>query len=403
MRHTKISTVICAIVYTLLNIGCTKTEYETEMKPYTDVLSVYLSDQYLGKDQLRGVISKDSITVYWNPELQTPTQITPIIEIAEGATISPASGTPISFDGKTVYTVTAENGQTKEYVFHVKKTQEVPVFTAVVGTLDYLNILEGSSWSVTPLTQERSGVYLNLLGEYFLAGGNVSDIKVYAQRVHDGFEFDLPLDTATVTNTNLRVELPKFSNQQDTGMHKIWIKVGDLVSDSKNFFMRSPNFASGGTVTSVLKQHNQEVYPGQTLTFDYNYTDRYDGALTRYYKPEHLHIVLLGLRAVERIDTTVNPRTGVETYRTIYKNKTFQIQDFTATDSKVDFVLPAEAEEFVGGHIMSVQFLYNFINQHGIWTHLSGDMAVQYGQTTVMYSQRGTTSYTTIGSAKNRN
>ncbi|MFD2599268.1 hypothetical protein ACFSQ3_09910 [Sphingobacterium corticis] len=401
MKVTNISIIICFVLQALFLVSCSKTEYETAKQPYTDVLSVYLSGQNVGNDPLRGVVSKDSIIVYWNPQLTKPENVTPTIQIAKGATISPASGTAVPFNGETTYTVTAENGDSKTYVFKIKTTRETPVFTAVVGNLDYLNVVEGSGWRVVPENQATSGLYLFLLGEYFLTTGNLSDVKVYMQRVHDGFEFDLPIDTATATNTNLRVELPKFSNQQDTGKHRIYVKVGDLVSDSKILFMRAPNLALiSGSVTPNFVEENTNVTPGQQLHVKYQYDDKVNGAVTRYYKKDHLHSILLHTRAVERIDTTINPRTGLPQYRYTYRNKTFPIQNFDATENEVKFNIPAEAEEFVGGHISYIQFLYEYINQNGIWTHLSGDMAVQYGQTISMYSQRGTVNYTTIVSAK---
>lgn len=392
--------VLFLLLTAVLYGGCSKTEYEQEQQPYTDIVSVYIDGQQVGGSPLQAIVSEDSIIVYWNPNSEKPQQITPTIKIAPGATISPASGVAVPFATQTVYTITAENGDTKEYIFKVKTTQEIPVLSAIVGTLDYLNILDVSMWSVTPSTQPTSGVYLNLLGEYFLATGDVKDIKVYAQRLYDGYEFDLPLDTASATGTNLRVELPKFSNQQDTGRHKIWIKVGDLVSDSKVLFMRSPHLSFGGTITPDFVEKDGTVAVGQTLTMKYSYTDNFDGAITRYYTAENLHTVLVNVRAVERVDTTVNPRTGQETYRTIYKNRAFQLRDFTANSAEVKFALPSEAEEFVGGHILSIQFLYQYLNKDGVWTHLSDDMAIQYGQTTVMFSQRGTQTYTIIESAK---
>ena len=360
--------------------SCNKTEYEQEARPYMDILSFEFENQAMDREKVYGLISDDSIIVYWRPDIEQPATVTPTIQVSTGASIHPASGVSVSFSEGTTYTVTAENGQSKEYVLKVKTNREVPILSAIVGNFDYLNIVDQGSWTVAPINQEKSGAYLNFLGEYFLTTGDASDIKVYMQRLHDGYEFDLPINMETVTHTSMQVEMPKFSTQLDTGRHRVWVQIGDLVSDSKDIFMRAPHLALHGKIDAEFLQMNSEIYTGQTLTLKYNYSDDLGGAITRYYEPRHLHTVHVNVRAVDRVDTTINPRTGQEQYKEVFKFRNFLLTDFNASSTEVNFSLPEELEEFVGGNLMSVQFLYEYINEEGVWTHLNSGGAVQYGQ-----------------------
>lgn len=43
------------------------------------------------------------------------THLVPVIKVADGATVSPASGVPLNFSVPVTYTVTAENGMTRKY------------------------------------------------------------------------------------------------------------------------------------------------------------------------------------------------------------------------------------------------------------------------------------------------
>lgn len=360
--------------------ACSKTVYDQETRPYTDIISFYIEGQVAGKQQLQGVISNDSIVVYWNPEVAQPSNIVPTIQVAAGASISPASGTSVAFSNDTKYTVTAENGDTKEYTLRIKTNRELPILTAVVASFDNIFPIEEYYWRITPNSQATSGVFFNMLGEYFLATGNKEDIKVYMQRLHDGYEVDLAIDQESISNTSLKVELPKFSNQLDTGRHRIWVQVGDLVSESKDIFMRTPSLQQVTTVEGQLKERGTPVHAGQNVTINYKYVDQLEGAITRYYDAHNLHSILLSARRLERIDTTINPRTGRPQYTNVFKDETFHISEFEATNTEIKFKLPAGFDGFVGGYIRLGQLLYNFINAEGIWTHLSSGGATQYGQ-----------------------
>lgn len=63
-----------------------------------------------------GIIDETMKTVtLYLPQGTNVAQIVPLIEVSEGATVSPASGEPQDFTLPVVYTVTAENGTTADY------------------------------------------------------------------------------------------------------------------------------------------------------------------------------------------------------------------------------------------------------------------------------------------------
>ena len=378
----KIYTIVGLLLMTSIWISsCSKTEYDQEMRPYTDIISFYIDDQHVGEQKMQGVISGDSIIVYWNPELTLPTSVTPTIQTANGATISPASGTTVAFSEETVYTVTAENGDVKQYRLKIKTQREIPVLTGIVASYLIPHPVEELHWIVGTEGQANAGYRLNLLGEYFLATGTSDDIKVYMQRLHDGYEFDLDVVSSSVTNTSMQVELPNFSLQLDTGRHRIWVQVGDLASESKDIFLRSPSIQQYGEVNAVLEEAGKDVRAGQVLHINYTYEDNLGGAITRYYDPKDFNAVVLSVRVLERIDTTINPRTGKERYTNVYRSGNFEITDVDIMNEKVSFKLPEEIEDFVGGTLQMITLVYNYINIEGVWTNLSGNGVSKYGHT----------------------
>src|SRR5699024_6254922 len=72
----------------------------------------------------KAAIHEDSIIVYWPQRIPGSMDITPTIEVAEKATVSPASGTSIELATGTPVTVTAEDGTQK--VYYIKLIQNLP-------------------------------------------------------------------------------------------------------------------------------------------------------------------------------------------------------------------------------------------------------------------------------------
>lgn len=131
--------------------GCKK---EYQQLPYADIISFSISDAK--GEVLKGALEKNEIILYWPPEQPVPDYITPVIKVAEGATVSPASGTKVEFKEKTTFTVTAQNGKTT--VYKIK-----PMINSV---LPYIKSLSGFR-TINQKTILVNGDILTITGDYF--------------------------------------------------------------------------------------------------------------------------------------------------------------------------------------------------------------------------------------------
>lgn len=244
--------------------SCTKTETTFEKRPYKTIERFALVG-YTG-DSITAVVKDSNIIVYWADNSVLPATITPNIVVAEKATIAPASGTAVAFDSTTVYTVTAEDGTTQRY--RLKTVINIPV--PKISSISPNDLL----WISSPT--------LTVKGEYFLTA-DTSDVHVYAQRLRDGYEFDLVIDTSKLSMTQIIARLPAYTEQMDTGMHRIYVKVGNRISDEKQVRLRKPDFR----FTLPAPVHFQWLEAGQTLqagdSLTLRFWDDYDGNIVRWY------------------------------------------------------------------------------------------------------------------------
>ena len=264
------------VVLATLLTGCQKTELEYEKRPYKAILGFDLAG-YNGLDSVRAVIMDDDILVYWDITVEKPLRITPRIVVSEAASISPASGEEVDFSESTVYTVTAEDGTIKEYRLKPVLNQAIPTLTNMTARL---------TWH--PVRTQT----LRITGEYFLAGGDTSAIQVYAKRVRDGFEFELPLIKEQVTQTNISVTVPKFTAEQDSGRHNIYVRIGNVTSGVKELWLSQPG-ASHLISSATFEDVGKPIFAGDTLTLTYSLSDDYGGMIARYYTAENLRRVYL--------------------------------------------------------------------------------------------------------------
>ncbi|HTG57195.1 MAG TPA: hypothetical protein VL943_13045, partial [Niabella sp.] len=203
--HNKYKYFLLLLISVGTVLSCTKTQYEKIKQPYNEILHFEVAG-YGDLNKVLGVVEDGKITVYWSGSGERPATISPVIKVSDAATVSPASGTAVPFNAETSFTVTAEDGTKKVYKLN-------PVFnTAVPVLLDVTDTRIG--W-----VESKE---INLVGQYFFATGDTSDIKVYGQRISDGFEFDIPVKGASVTATGFKATLPVFTSALDSGWHKIW-------------------------------------------------------------------------------------------------------------------------------------------------------------------------------------
>lgn len=314
---------------TLITVGlamlfaqsCTDTEYEQLLQPYNTIESYRIAG-YGEIDSVEAVISGDSILIYWDSKAELPATITPSILISSGATISPASGEEVAFSENTVYTVTAEDGTTRQYQLKPRLNQAIPVVTSASAT-----------------TRWMAGTAFNINGQYFIPEGDKSVIRVYAQRVRDGFEFDMTVDTASTTTTRIVAYLPEFTAEQDSGTHRIFVHVGNFPSNDVETYIYHPAISNANT-SFELVESGQPVRLGDDLTLRYSITDDHDGIVARYFTKENITSLRL------RVTTPPNVLSGVNV----------SITDLTLTDDEIKFVLPeddatllARLGYFIGG------------------------------------------------------
>lgn len=300
--------------------SCGKTEYEYQKRPYNDIKQFIITGST--GDAVKCFVSGDSITVYWNPDVELPSTITPTIVVDGKATVSPVSGTRVPFNKNTTYTVTAENGEVKLYRLNPVLSLPVPVISRVSGPLTWL-----------------SATQFSIYGEYFLANTDTAEISAYMQRVSDGFEVPLELVRERTTNYSLVAQLPAFSAEQDTGLHKLFVKAGNRVAEAADVRFLTP-FISHAHPVSNLVQEGQAVHSGDSITINYSFSDDYGGKIAGYYHARNIDYVVLYF--FPSFETITIPGSRV------------------VTDNKVSIKLP-DIDKYIGQTIGQYRFIYKTV------------------------------------------
>ncbi|GAA4322869.1 hypothetical protein GCM10023149_23460 [Mucilaginibacter gynuensis] len=297
--------------------SCKKTEYEYQKRPYNDI-KVFTVLNATG-DSTKCFISGDSITVNWSPDVALPATITPKIVIDGKATISPASGTAVPFNKTTVYTVTAENGDIKTYKLNPLVGLPTPIISSASGPITWLTTNQ-----------------MTIFGEYFLSGTDASQLQAYLQRVSDGVEIPLTVDRASITNYGMRATLPDFSAEQDTGMHKLYVKAGNRIAKSFDVRFITPPITNI-TQSSNLVQDGQPIHSGDKITINYTMSDNYGGKVASYYHARNIDHIRL------------------------YFSKTFEIVEIrdgiVKGDNTVEITLP-NLDKYKGEYMTQYRFIY---------------------------------------------
>ncbi|PWV50792.1 IPT/TIG domain-containing protein [Chitinophaga sp. S165] len=269
-RFSQLVPALCIGAFLLLQ-GCSKTEYEYEKRPYKNIETFALVG-YAG-DSINATINNGEIIIYWAAETNIPATIKPNIVVSPSATISPASGTEVVFSTATIYTVTAEDGSKQTYRLK-------PVINHAVPRISQISP-NNLHWI--------SGTQVNVSGEYFLSG-DTADVHVYAERLSDGFEFDLPIDYTKLTMTNIVANLPEYSDILDTGVHKIRVKIGNRISDEKLVNIRMPDIDFSGLLHLTFENAGQQVSAGDSVTL--KFWDDYNGNVSKWYAKKFTKLVI---------------------------------------------------------------------------------------------------------------
>lgn len=189
---------LLSLLATIFVISSCKKEYVKY--PYNEIEQFTIQDA-TGAN-LKATIVGTDIIVYYPPFQVVPDFISPTITVSEKASVSPASGTKITFKTGAAFKVTAQDGSIKTYTLKVASNQPAATFT---------------------VSDTKIGESLSIQGEFivvdtnrtklFLVDKNNKDIKLPASL----------FDKFTAANLNLTV--PSFV---DTGFFKV-----KLLTDNK--------------------------------------------------------------------------------------------------------------------------------------------------------------------------
>ncbi|NGM64096.1 hypothetical protein [Sphingobacterium sp. SGR-19] len=126
---TRISIFTASIV---VAVACKK---EEALLPYNDIVNFTVAVDESA--MIKAAIDGDSIVLYWPIGQTIPETLTPTIHVADGASISPASGETIALRGEVTYTVTAETGDTKTYRLRIPNNRPRPYINSFGGLQTY--------------------------------------------------------------------------------------------------------------------------------------------------------------------------------------------------------------------------------------------------------------------------
>ncbi|RZF58750.1 DUF5018 domain-containing protein [Sphingobacterium corticibacterium] len=324
--------------------SCSKTEYEQLKRPYADIQAFTIAGYGL-VDSIDAVIAGDSITIYWDDAVPLPAEISPSISLSAGATIEPQANVSVAFSRNTVYTVTAENGDKREYRLIPKPNREIPRLQGL--------LINAFPW--------LSRSELTLRGEYFMAAP-LDQYKVYMQRLRDGVEFDLEIDPSTITPHQITAKLPPFTMEQDTGMHRVWVDLGGVRTESLELDMYQPTLKNE-QYTIAYPSGTQSVRPGQTITIQHEITDDSDGAAARYYQGNNILHIRLGIRPSGSTGALEYHEIGIE----------------SITESTITFKIPDNFSQYVDYDIISSQVTYKAYTMGVMWGSYTTSITVSSG------------------------
>lgn len=168
---TRMSIFTVAIV---VAVACKK---EQSLFPYNDIVNFTVTTDE--SEQVKAAIDGDSIVLYWPVGQTIPETITPTIQVANGASISPASGETIALGEDVIYTVTAETGDTKTYRLRVPSNRPKPY----VNTFGGLQTYQGKQYIFQNFGLSIRGDYFDTLEDggkvYFVdIAGNDHEVEI---------------------------------------------------------------------------------------------------------------------------------------------------------------------------------------------------------------------------------
>lgn len=166
-RNTFFSCITTCVAALTIMTSC-DTEYNTTYVSGDAYIKSFTIQAFEDQQPIQAAIVNDTIKVLWTSYHEVPKTITPVIELADKAAISPKATVEIPFKTGEKYTVTSEAGTTKQYTLQVDFRQPQPRtflnYTALTNTIGgWFGARIGSEYGGIDnfwFNQEQTRVYL---------------------------------------------------------------------------------------------------------------------------------------------------------------------------------------------------------------------------------------------------
>lgn len=236
--HHKLSVIqfACSLLLLCSIISCKK-----EQVPASDNNILSISTKDAAGNPIKGALTADNnIVFYWPPLQAVPDSITPIIKIAAGSTITPASGTKVAFNEKTTFEVKGRNGISRSYQFKILPYDPDPYIISV---------------GFSP-----NNLYKDSTSEFY----DYNQIQLENVIFNDGLaETNKKIQLTLIDANNKEIPLKIISKDDISGKqldsYLSWIK------SFKNTFFVSVNAIDLGTYKQLKLKYNNH-----TVTYDKN-------------------------------------------------------------------------------------------------------------------------------------
>ena len=219
--------------------------------PFSTEKDITSFSAFIGSTEHIGIIEEMQGTIYLNPGNIDLTSFTLEIEISEYATVDPASGTTQNLEGPMTFTVTAEDGSTKEYTL---LTNEPEVF--------------GISGYVGPQPQDILRYYSGAV--FTIDGDNLSFSFGEKLFISDGTnQYDLEVlstqqSTGGMNSFESRVKIPE---SVPTGVYDVFYQRGSYIKEhTQDFDIDQNTPVVNSTNQTSYFFNDQMVITGQNLT-----------------------------------------------------------------------------------------------------------------------------------------
>lgn len=236
-------------VLALILAGCKK---EYQQLPYTDIISFSITDAK--GEVLKAALDKNDIVLYWPPEQAIPDYITPLIKVAEGAIVNPASGTRVAFKENTTFTVTAQNGKTTVY----------KIKPAINSVIPYIKSANGFR-TVNQKTIFVNGDVISVTGDYFSTEKDKTKLFFISNDNKEVELKNLSVKPIEISVQNVRVPTGRYkgvklqSNDRIVMIEKDFVLIDDPQPFISPDFFQAPQTLKRGDRFSITGGRNLKV------------------------------------------------------------------------------------------------------------------------------------------------